>query len=129
MLLLATGYVRVYSLFPSQLVSNTKSWELNPIPVPNSSLKLISNFKLQIRRRVKQVPLAFYKATPTSLFSESDFTGWSFKYNDGEGNFTENDDKIITCTCEEDDISAKRQRIESWWKSSVESKLFTTAIL
>lgn len=35
---------------------------------------------LQIRRRVKQVPLAFYKATPTSLFSESDFAGWTFKW-------------------------------------------------
>lgn len=33
----------------------------------------------QIRRRVKQVPLAFYKATPTSLFSESEFAGWTFK--------------------------------------------------
>ncbi|TYG36464.1 hypothetical protein ES288_D13G067600v1 [Gossypium darwinii] len=29
----------------------------------------------EIRRRVKQVPLAFYKATPTSLFPESDFCG------------------------------------------------------
>ncbi|MQL96491.1 hypothetical protein Taro_029171 [Colocasia esculenta] len=35
-------------------------------------------FRDEIKRRIKQVPLAFYKATPTSLFSESDFTGWSF---------------------------------------------------
>ncbi|KAJ9551975.1 hypothetical protein OSB04_016020 [Centaurea solstitialis] len=34
--------------------------------------------RVKIRRRVKQVPLAFYKAVPTSLFSESDFAGWSF---------------------------------------------------
>lgn len=36
-------------------------------------------FREEIRRRVKQVPLAFYKAIPTSLFSESDFAGWSFQ--------------------------------------------------
>ncbi|XP_048336602.2 protein NUCLEOLAR COMPLEX ASSOCIATED 4 isoform X1 [Ziziphus jujuba] len=36
-------------------------------------------FGEEIRRRVKQVPLAFYKATPTSLFSESEFAGWTFK--------------------------------------------------
>ncbi|KAM3341406.1 hypothetical protein P3S68_029041 [Capsicum galapagoense] len=33
----------------------------------------------EIRKRVKQVPLAFYTATPTLLFSESDFLGWTFK--------------------------------------------------
>ncbi|KAJ9538093.1 hypothetical protein OSB04_030826 [Centaurea solstitialis] len=36
-------------------------------------------FREEIRRRVKQVPLAFYKAVPASLFSESDFAGWSFQ--------------------------------------------------
>ncbi|KAI3736476.1 hypothetical protein L6452_16018 [Arctium lappa] len=36
-------------------------------------------FREEIRRRVKQVPLAFYKTIPTSLFSESDFAGWSFQ--------------------------------------------------
>ncbi|KAL2928392.1 Nucleolar complex protein 4-like protein B [Bienertia sinuspersici] len=34
----------------------------------------------EMRRRVKQVPLAFYKAMPTSLFLESDFPGWTFNY-------------------------------------------------
>ncbi|KAL9316367.1 hypothetical protein ACSQ67_017368 [Phaseolus vulgaris] len=33
----------------------------------------------EIRRRVKQVPLAFYKASSSSLFSETDFAGWTFK--------------------------------------------------
>ncbi|KAG5064281.1 hypothetical protein JHK85_005464 [Glycine max] len=33
----------------------------------------------EISRRVKQVPLAFFKATPSSLFSETDFAGWTFK--------------------------------------------------
>lgn len=41
-------------------------------------------FGEEIRRRVKQVPLAFYKSTPTALFSESDFPGWTFDLNDGE---------------------------------------------
>nr|XP_043634332.1 protein NUCLEOLAR COMPLEX ASSOCIATED 4 [Erigeron canadensis] len=36
-------------------------------------------FREEIRRRVKQVPLAFYKAVPTSLFSDGDFGGWSFQ--------------------------------------------------
>ncbi|KAK4273649.1 hypothetical protein QN277_016999 [Acacia crassicarpa] len=36
-------------------------------------------FGEEIRRRVKQVPLAFYKATPSSLFSETDSAGWNFK--------------------------------------------------
>ncbi|XP_062081525.1 protein NUCLEOLAR COMPLEX ASSOCIATED 4 [Humulus lupulus] len=39
-------------------------------------------FADEIRRRVKQVPLAFYKAPPTSLFSDSDFAGWTFKHED-----------------------------------------------
>lgn len=38
----------------------------------------------EIRRRVKQVPLAFYKVTPASLFTDSDFPGWTFKYDDGK---------------------------------------------
>lgn len=45
-------------------------------------------FREEMRRRVKQVPLAFYKATPTSLFSESDFPGWTFdidEVNEGLG--------------------------------------------
>ncbi|KAL7601294.1 protein NUCLEOLAR COMPLEX ASSOCIATED 4 [Lactuca sativa] len=39
-------------------------------------------FKEEIRRRVKQVPLAFNKTTPTSLFSETDFAGWIFQSSD-----------------------------------------------
>ncbi|XP_074358581.1 protein NUCLEOLAR COMPLEX ASSOCIATED 4 [Apium graveolens] len=55
----------------------------------------------EIRRRVKQVPLAFYKATPTTLFSESDFGGWTFHSKDDNVN----DDR-------EHDHIAKRQRME-----------------
>lgn len=39
-------------------------------------------FREEMRRRVKQVPLAFYKAIPTSLFSETEFAGWTFKSDD-----------------------------------------------
>lgn len=37
-----------------------------------------------MRRRVKQVPLAIHKVTPTSLFTESDFSGWTFNREDGK---------------------------------------------
>lgn len=67
----------------------------------------------EIRRRVKQVPLAFYKATPTSLFSESDFPGWTFKH-DGKETIDGNDEKQITNISDEcDNSSAKRQRVEN----------------
>ncbi|CAH9072169.1 unnamed protein product [Cuscuta europaea] len=59
-----------------------------------SSASYATIFGDEIRRRVKQVPLAFYKAAPTSLFSESDFPGWSFDFKN-------------------DEISAKRQRVKS----------------
>jgi len=35
-------------------------------------------FRDEVRRRIKQVPLAFYRTTPTSLFQGSDFPGWTF---------------------------------------------------
>ncbi|KAI3447882.1 hypothetical protein Pfo_004547 [Paulownia fortunei] len=60
-------------------------------------------FNDEIRRRVKQVPLAFYKATPTYLFSESDFPGWTFKFKD-EGSITVTRD-------DHQDTSPKRKRI------------------
>ncbi|XP_010266226.1 PREDICTED: nucleolar complex protein 4 homolog isoform X1 [Nelumbo nucifera] len=67
-------------------------------------------FRSEIGRRVKQVPLAFYKATPTSLFSESEFAGWTFK--DSEKREKENDDNPILNTPSEGNKSAKRPRTE-----------------
>ncbi|XP_009790347.1 protein NUCLEOLAR COMPLEX ASSOCIATED 4 [Nicotiana sylvestris] len=62
----------------------------------------------EIRRRVKQVPLAFYTATPTNLFSESDFPGWTFKLKD------EDNTAVLDNTSKENGhISAKRSRVES----------------
>uniref|UniRef100_A0ACD5UUR9 Uncharacterized protein n=1 Tax=Avena sativa TaxID=4498 RepID=A0ACD5UUR9_AVESA len=37
-------------------------------------------FRDEVRRRIKQVPLAFYSTAPTSLFQGSDFPGWTFEY-------------------------------------------------
>ncbi|KAG5526914.1 hypothetical protein RHGRI_032986 [Rhododendron griersonianum] len=68
-------------------------------------------FREEIRRRVKQVPLAFYKATPTSLFSESDFPGWIFNYEQIDNSV--NGSNINVDIAEDHDHAlAKRQRIE-----------------
>ncbi|KAL6497948.1 hypothetical protein OROHE_026794 [Orobanche hederae] len=61
-------------------------------------------FHDEIRRRVKQVPLAFYKATPTHLFSEMDFPGWTFKI---KTQVTDDDDD------DDDTTSVKRQRTDN----------------
>ncbi|KAL3514931.1 hypothetical protein ACH5RR_021833 [Cinchona calisaya] len=63
-------------------------------------------FGEEIRRRVKQVPLAFYKAIPTSLFSESDFPGWSFDFNDKEPVAINDDNRAVNTSKE-----PKRQRL------------------
>lgn len=52
------------------------------------------------------MPLAFYKSTPTSLFSELDFLGWTFKAND-EAPVTKGE-----TTDDHKDKSAKRKQIE-----------------
>uniref|UniRef100_A0A0V0IKG6 Putative nucleolar complex protein 4-like n=1 Tax=Solanum chacoense TaxID=4108 RepID=A0A0V0IKG6_SOLCH len=61
----------------------------------------------EIRRRVKQVPLAFYTATPTMLFPESDFLGWSFKMKDKDSTIV-----LDNTSKENDHVSAKRSRVE-----------------
>ncbi|XP_027087070.1 protein NUCLEOLAR COMPLEX ASSOCIATED 4 isoform X4 [Coffea arabica] len=66
-------------------------------------------FGEEIRRRVKQVPLAFYKSTPTSLFSESDFPGWTFDLNDGEPVAVNDENGTLDTPKEHDHISVKRQ--------------------
>lgn len=76
--------------------------------------------KSQIGRRVKQVPRAFYKALPTSLFSEFDFPGWSFEV------LKSNEEKVVLAdenlndevdetnsNHEFNQESAKRQKINS----------------
>ncbi|QCE01184.1 nucleolar complex protein 4 homolog [Vigna unguiculata] len=47
----------------------------------------------EMTRRVKQVPLAFYKAIPSSLFSETDFAGWTFKSEETPEMINENNER------------------------------------
>lgn len=68
---------------------------------------------LQIRRRVKQVPVAFYKVTPASLFSESDFAGWTFKNDDSKEKGDVNEENEITNISDEHDHSSAKRRVES----------------
>ncbi|XP_073034408.1 protein NUCLEOLAR COMPLEX ASSOCIATED 4 [Primulina eburnea] len=67
-------------------------------------------FNNEIRRRVKQVPLAFYKTTPSSLFSEFDFPGWTFKFKDAESIPMNDNDQAISISEDHIDKSAKRLR-------------------
>ncbi|KAK3205704.1 hypothetical protein Dsin_019750 [Dipteronia sinensis] len=93
----------------NDLTVRAKTTEINVKDFSSGSYATI--FREEIRRRVKQVPLAFYKMTPTSLFSEADFTGWTFESEEIKENNTENAGKRTLNTSEENgDISAKRQR-------------------
>ncbi|KAJ4811752.1 Nucleolar complex protein 4 [Rhynchospora pubera] len=69
-------------------------------------------FNDEIRRRIKQVPLAFYRTTPTSLFSESDFPGWTF-WSQPDENKTENGVEMNSIAEEIDQTNVKRQRVEA----------------
>nr|CAB3485557.1 unnamed protein product [Digitaria exilis] len=71
-------------------------------------------FKDEVRRRIKQVPLAFYRTTPTSLFQGSDFPGWTFGDQSNstietavEGNET------IEAVGASDSTPSKRLRVEA----------------
>ncbi|KAL9272111.1 NUCLEOLAR COMPLEX ASSOCIATED 4-like protein [Drosera capensis] len=66
-----------------------------------SSASYATIFADEMRRRVKQVPVAFHKVIPTSLFSESDFPGWSFKRKGEQA-----------CVEEHEENSMKRQKVE-----------------
>ncbi|KAF2302596.1 hypothetical protein GH714_038972 [Hevea brasiliensis] len=66
----------------NDLTIRDKTTEVNIKDFSSSSYSTI--FGEELRRRVKQVPLAFYKATPSLLFSD-DFTGWTFKYEESKG--------------------------------------------
>ncbi|KAK1424074.1 hypothetical protein QVD17_19386 [Tagetes erecta] len=61
----------------NDLTIRPKTTEVAMIDFSSGSYATI--FRDEMRRRVKQVPLAFYKAIPTSLFSETDFVGWTFQ--------------------------------------------------
>ncbi|XP_065866887.1 protein NUCLEOLAR COMPLEX ASSOCIATED 4 isoform X2 [Euphorbia lathyris] len=91
----------------NDLTVRNKTTEVNINDFCSSSYATI--FGEELRRRVKQVPLAFYKAIPTCLFSESDFSGWTFEYKDDqEMDFVNG----ISNNLEDESNHAKRQRIE-----------------
>ncbi|KAK9164901.1 hypothetical protein Scep_000092 [Stephania cephalantha] len=72
-------------------------------------------FKTEIGRRVKQVPLAFYRKTPTCLFSESDFPGWTFKFGEAEklDNGNKESPVAAAASTEDGEKSSKRQRMSN----------------
>lgn len=95
----------------NDLTVRAKTTEINIKDFSSGSYATI--FGEEIRRRVKQVPLAFYGTTPTSLFSDSDFAGWTFICDKTEENSTGKKEKNFADMSEENGhISAKRQRIE-----------------
>ncbi|KAB5541841.1 hypothetical protein DKX38_014815 [Salix brachista] len=61
----------------NDLTVRAKTTEVNVEDFSSGSYATI--FGEEIRRRVKQVPVAFYKVIPSCLFSEPDSTGWTFK--------------------------------------------------
>ncbi|WCJ40027.1 Protein NUCLEOLAR COMPLEX ASSOCIATED 4 [Euphorbia peplus] len=92
----------------NDLTVRNKTTEVNINDFCSSSYATI--FGEELRRRVKQVPLAFYKTIPTCLFSETDFSGWTFEHKDGEEmNFVNG---TISNSYEDEINHAKRQRIE-----------------
>lgn len=64
-----------------------------------SSGSYVTIFRAEIGQRVKQVPPAFYKTTPTSLFSETDFAGWVFNHDQNyeSTNFSDTKRRKLDC--------------------------------
>lgn len=83
----------------NDLTNRSKTTEMNIKDFSSGSYATV--FGDEMRRRVKQVPLAYYKSIPSILFSESDYAGWTFNYDEN----IENGDEIVA--------SPKRQKIES----------------
>lgn len=71
-------------------------------------------FRDEVRRRIKQVPLAFYRTTPTSLFLGSDFPGWTFgdQHNSTVETIVEGNGKIKAVGAS-DSTPSKRLRMEA----------------
>ncbi|CAD6262554.1 unnamed protein product [Miscanthus lutarioriparius] len=71
-------------------------------------------FRDEVRRRIKQVPLAFYRTTPTSLFLGSDFPGWTFggQHNSTVETIVEGNGKIEVVGAS-DSTPSKRLRMET----------------
>lgn len=94
----------------NDLTVRAKTTEVNVEDFSSGSYATI--FGEEIRRRVKQVPVAFYKAIPTSLFSESDFSGWTFKEEEGERKGKKSENGVSNSSGDKDGCCTKRQRVE-----------------
>ncbi|KAL6217918.1 hypothetical protein ACLB2K_011135 [Fragaria x ananassa] len=95
----------------NDLTVRSKTTEISVEDFSSGSYATI--FGEEMRRRVKQAPISFYRTTPTCLFpeSETDFLGWTFKCEDikrKNDNTNENGDMQK----ESDRSSGKRQRVE-----------------
>lgn len=84
----------------NDLTVKAKTFEISVSDFSSGSYTTI--FKDEVRRRINQCPLAFYRETPKVLFGESDFPGWSFEGREiGVGESGNGDE-----------TNAKRRRIE-----------------
>ncbi|GLT87225.1 hypothetical protein SLE2022_053200 [Rubroshorea leprosula] len=101
---------RFVSSLKNDLTVRSKTTEMNIKDLSSGSYATV--FADEIRRRVKQVPLAFYKATPTCLFSESEFVGWTFQCEENMEKYTGNGKQTVANASEWNDFSPKRRRIE-----------------
>ncbi|KAF7816456.1 nucleolar complex protein 4-like protein [Senna tora] len=90
----------------NDLTVRAKTTEMNVGDFSSGSYATV--FREEIRRRVKQVPLAFFKATPSSLFPDTDFAGWSFKLEKREA--PQNDENTTRDISDHGSSPAKRQR-------------------
>jgi hypothetical protein len=79
----SSHFCRFISSLETNLTIRSKTTEMKIEDFCSGSYATI--FGDEIRRRVKQVPLAFYKTVPTSLFADSDFPGWTFTIPQEEG--------------------------------------------
>uniref|UniRef100_J3M0S6 CCAAT-binding factor domain-containing protein n=1 Tax=Oryza brachyantha TaxID=4533 RepID=J3M0S6_ORYBR len=70
-------------------------------------------FRDEVRRRIKQVPLAFYRTTPICLFQESDFPGWTFRDRSKNMAETSVEGNVIGTVGISDSSPAKRLRLEA----------------
>ncbi|KAK8944837.1 hypothetical protein KSP39_PZI007830 [Platanthera zijinensis] len=91
---------RFVTSLESDLTVKAKTFEMSVSDFSSGSYTTI--FKDEVRRRINQCPLAFYRETPTSLFGESDFPGWSF----------EGRQIGVEETGKGDETNSKRRRIE-----------------
>ncbi|XP_004487353.1 protein NUCLEOLAR COMPLEX ASSOCIATED 4-like isoform X1 [Cicer arietinum] len=98
------------TLLETDLTVRAKTCEVNVEDFSAGSYATI--FGAEISRRVKGVPLAFYKTTPSSLFSENNFAGWTFKCEETPETINDNNENAAKDLLDQEHGSAKRQRIE-----------------